>query len=179
MFDDINQSIEGYKKKWDVLVEGRRDRAFFDRLLPTAIGWKGAAHAEFERLFLQWLRACDHIDIAWLNDRYIATMHLKDAPLAWNISIIKLMERRPGSTDTIGLDHVDFHTSEPILLTAMEAKEPELKWTAEVNGISVWTSLWFDDTEAKLRNWTVLSVASAELHIIEEQITGRFPPQSA
>ena len=169
MFDELNDAIDSYQGKWEVLCTGRKDAAFFHALRPTAIGWKVTDRAEYDRLFALWHDACDQISEVWMNDRYIAKMHIREE-LHWGITIVKLMQRRPNSTDAVDLDHVDFYAAEPVITSAMQVKEPDLKFSEEENGVCRWTSLWFDDTEAKLRNDTVLSVIATELQDLEKQI---------
>ncbi len=175
MFDQLNQAIDGYLGKWQALIAARQDeknKEFFERLKPTAVGWKTEDIAEYDRLFSLWRDACDHIHVASLNDRWIAEMHLKDEKLSGNIEIIKLMQRRPGSSDAVGLDHLDFMDMEETNTKAILAEETDLKWTDEKNGLCVWTSIWFDDTEAKLREGTVVDVSIAELQQVNNKIRG-------
>jgi hypothetical protein len=87
--------------------------------------------------------------------------------LPMNLRIIKLMQRRPGSTDGVGLDHVDFYTPdavEPVL-----KKEDNLKWNFEKNNAQ-WHSVWFAAGEAKLRNDTICGVCADELLETEKAI---------
>jgi hypothetical protein len=175
MFDELNAAIDGYFGKWRALIDARQDeknKEFFDRLKPHAVGWKVADQAEYDRLFNEWRGACDQIHVAWMNDRWLATMHLRDQKLHGEIEIIKLMQRRPGSSDTLGLDHVDFMDMEEVNTKAILAEETDLKWTDEVNGLCKWTSIWFDGTEAKLRSGTVVDVAIAELQAVNNKIRG-------
>jgi hypothetical protein len=172
MFDEVNVAIDAYQAKWQTFVSSRKNKDFFERLTPTAIGWKVADVAEYDRLLHTWRDACDQIHIARLNDRWIAALHLKDAQLHRGIGIIKLMQRRPDSSDVLGLDHFDFLDTEETSTKAILAEETEVKWSEERNGISVWTSVWFADTEAKLRPHTVLDVSIAELQIINNQVRG-------
>lgn len=170
--DELNKAIEEYLGKWNGLVAGRKNKEFFERLKPTAIGWKVADLAEFDRLFAQWRQACDQIHVAWLNDRWLAAMHLKDSKLHGDIEIIKLMQRRPGSDDALGLDHLDFLDMEETNTKAVLAEEADLKSSEEQNGICNWTSIWFDGTEAKLRSHTVLDISIAELQEVNGPIRG-------
>jgi hypothetical protein len=172
MFDQLNQALEDYFGKWGRLVEGRKNKEFFERLKPTAVGWKTTDLAEFDRLFAEWRQACDQIHIGLINDRWIASMHIKDTKLHGDIEIIKLMQRRPDSTDAVGLDHVDFLDMEETNTKAVLAEEDGLKTSEEKNGYCEWTSIWFDGTEAKLRLETVLDVGIAELRDVNNKIRG-------
>src|SRR5882757_5429441 len=112
MIDTINQSLTDYQTKWDALIAKRKDPAFFKALHPTAVGWKVADRAEYDSLCVQLHDQADKIVETWMNGRWIAKIHLKDSKLSNGTEIIKIMQRRPGSTDTLGLDHVDFYTLE-------------------------------------------------------------------
>ncbi len=172
MFDELNGAIEGYLGKWQGLVAQRKNKEFFERLRPTAVGWKVTDLAEYDRLLAEWRVACDQIVAVWMNDRWIAKLHLKDSKLHGEIEIIKLMQRRPNSTDAVGLDHIDFLDMEETNTIAVLAEETGLKYTKEENGLCAWTSIWFDETEAKLRQGTVLDVIIAELRETNEKILG-------
>ena len=173
MFDEVNRAVDGYLSKWQALVAARKNKEFFERLRPTAIGWKVADVAEHDRLVSEWRNSCDQIIAVWLNDRWITKMHLKDQKLNGNIEIIKVMQLRPGSSDALGLDHLDFLDMEETNTIAILAEEADIKSTAEENGLSHWTSIWFDGTEAKLRQGTVLDVIIAELHETNDKIRGQ------
>lgn len=73
-----------------------------------AVVWKMADAAELQRRFDELRDRCDQIHFGWLNERWLVTMHLKDSSLSKGISIVKLMQRRPGSEDAVGLDHIGF-----------------------------------------------------------------------
>jgi hypothetical protein len=173
MFDELNRSIDEFMAKWQSLVGQRKNKDFFDRLKPTAVGWKVTDLAEFDRLFNQWREACDQIHVSRKNERWLATLHLKESTLHGDISVIKLMQRRPNSTDAVGLDHLDLMDMEETNTKAVLAEEVDIKWTDEENGLCVWTSIWFDGTEAKLREGTVLDVSIAELHEVNNKIRGQ------
>jgi hypothetical protein len=100
-------------------------------------------------------------------------MHLKDEKVGGDIKIIKIMQRRPDSNDALGLDHVDFYGPEVAQATTALDKETNLKWTPESNDAVdnySWISLWFDGTEAKLRDGTVLDTIIGELQELNNDI---------
>jgi hypothetical protein len=84
------------------------------------------------------------------------------------------MQRRPGSTDAVGLDHIDFMDMEETNTKAVLADESDLKWTEEKNGLCQWTSVWFDGTEAKLRTGTVVDVCIDELEEVNSKLRGKY-----
>jgi hypothetical protein len=182
MFDQVNTAIDEYLVKWNELVAARKDsnnKEFFERLKPTAVGWKVADVAEYDRLVNEWRGACDMIFQKWMNDRWIATLHLKDTTLSGGIEIVKILQRRPESSDNSGLDNMEFLDMETTNTVAVLAEENDIKWTEEENGISKWTSLWFANTEAKLKPETPLDIAREELREVSNAIRGaRFADRS-
>ena len=172
MIEEVSAAIGKYKQKWTELISERADRQFFEGLKPLAVGWKTEDLAEFDRRFAELRDRCDHIHIGLINNRWIATMHLKEDVLPMGITVVKLMQRREGSNDTPGLDNIDFRiASNEFDAKEVLAKEPSLKWEEESNGFADWISVWFGDCEAKLRTESVLQVCIAELRAIEEEIS--------
>jgi hypothetical protein len=170
MIDEIDKVIGEYRSKWQALMSDRRDKAFFAALKPISVGWKVADLTDYDKIFAELREHCGQMHVVWLNERWIATMVLRDSELAWGITIVKLMQRRPGSTDTPGLDHIDFYSPNPANAEGLRTKESDLKFTYEANGFCKWTSLWFAGTEAKLRNETTLDVCIAEMNQAKERI---------
>jgi hypothetical protein len=170
--DDFNQAIEQYRHKWAALVPKAAHRQLFEDLLPTALGWKVGDIAEHDAIVAAWRDKADQIHSKWMNDRWITILYLHEPhQLAWGIRTLKVLQRRPGVTDALGLDHVDFYSpkvagSEKNLLAA----EPNLHTTDEENGPCKWISVWFEGTEAKLRSGTTLGVCATELLEADEEI---------
>ncbi len=161
--DELCHAMEVYHGKWHAFIGERNNKDFFEGLKPTAVAWKVLNRAEFDDRVTSLRELSSQIHFGWVNERWLVTFYLKEECLSGNVRIIKLMERRPGSTDPIGLDHVDFllpkGDAKPIL-----SKEKDIRWTEEKNGDHCeWLSVWFDGTEAKLRSDTVLQVCSDEL----------------
>jgi hypothetical protein len=170
--DELNQAIAEYRGKWEKLLSERADKEYFSKLRPTAVCLKLAELSELDGWVKKIREHADHIHGGWINERWLVTAHLKDVELDWGIKIVKLYQRRPGSGDALGLDHLDFlaegGADENVL-----SKEPSLKWTHESNGPHCsWISLWFEGTEAKLRTDTTLNVCAKELLELDEQIKG-------
>jgi hypothetical protein len=152
MIDELNGALKTYHTKWHELTAKRKNKAFFERLKPIAVAWKVEDLSDFDQRFASLRDTCDQIHLGWLDGRWLATLHLKESALLENISVIKIMQRRPGSTDAVGLDHVDFLLPDDVDALAILKSEPDLKWTEELGGtFCTWVSLWFAGTEAKLR----------------------------
>lgn len=176
MLDELNQAVEEYQAKWQRLIAGRANKPFFQSLEPTAIGWKVADRTEYDKRYAELHDHCDRIIETWMNGRWIAKLHLRDTKLANGVQIIKLMQRRPGSDDALGLDHIDFYSPPLDEVEQILQKEPDLKWTHEDNDVVQnyhWISIWFADTEAKLKPGTVLDIIITELQATNQQIVDR------
>ena len=170
MIDELNAAISVYMREWEQLVKARKDSDFFAAFQPTAVGWKTSDLADYEAKFAELRDHCDKIFCTWMNDRWVAKLHVRDQKLASGVTIIKLMQRRPGSSDPVGLDHLDFTNANMRSLQDLRAQEPDLDLEEEVNGLASWVSLRFAAGEAKLRSDTVLQVVIAELEETDRDI---------
>jgi len=172
MFGPLNEALEAFQKKWQRLVDARSDKQFFAALKPLAVGWKTEDLKEFDHLFKQFRSVSSMAHLGWINGRWVATFVLRDTTqLIWKVPMVKLMQRRPGSTDPVGLDHIDFYDTEQRGYEKVLLHEPGLKWSHEDNGeFCKWISIWFDGTEAKLRTDTTLDVGMAEMRAAKERI---------
>lgn len=175
MLEELNTAIDIYVAKWQKLLEGRRNKRFFEQLRPTSVGWKTEDFADFQARFIGLRDMSEQIHMKWMNERWIATMHLKDdVKLGLGIEVIKLMQRRPNSKDAVGLDHIDFLIPENVDAPTILAAESGLSWTDEANGeFCKWISIWFEDTEAKLRTNTSFSVCIAEMQAVDKKLLAR------
>lgn len=173
MLDELKTALEDYNLKWRAVVNGADDTDFFETLKPTAVGWKTEDLTDFIARFDELQAICDQVHLGWVNERWLATMHLKDEMLQDGLTVIKLMQRRPGSTDATGLDHVDFFITSGKNAKEVMTSESALKWTEEFNGDNCkWISVWFDNSEAKLRSDTVLQVCADDMLDMQKRIVG-------
>ena len=106
----------------------------------------------------------------WWDGRWIAMLHLRDIKLAEGIEVVKLMQRRPSSTDKTGIDHIDFYSPKVLNADGILRHEPRLNWSHEVGGLTKWISIWFAHTEAKLRTHTVVDSCMRDLSAINDRI---------
>jgi hypothetical protein len=169
MIDELNKAIIEYRAKWQKLVDRRHDKEFFAELMPTAVGWKVTDQAEHDRLVAELRDRCDLVIGAYMNDRWITKLHLKDNEFEWGFTVVKVMERRPGSADPVGLDHIDFYSPAVAQADEVLKSEPGLTWEHETNGAS-WISVRFEGQEAKLRTDTVLDSYIRDLREARNQI---------
>jgi hypothetical protein len=171
MIDELNKATQTYLKKWQQFTAERKHAAFFKALKPNAVAWKTQDLTDFETRFAELRPLCDHISLTWMNDRWLAGMHLKDGELHGGISMIKLMQRRPDSTDAIGLDHLDFYYADAEESEAILYAEKQVSVTPETNGPHCkWLSIWFDGGEAKVRSDTVLDAIISDFTDIKKKV---------
>lgn len=170
MINQLNEALKDYQTKWRRLVAGRRNKDFFEELQPTAVAWKVAERTEHNQLVAELQDKCKLVIDSWMDGRWIAKLVLReDTRLEWGIQVIKIMERRPGSTDLAGLDHVDFYSPAVEQADTFLKEEPELDWRHETN-FAHWISVRWEGTEAKLRTDTVLDSYIRELRLTRNTI---------
>lgn len=169
MIDELRTALQQYQNEWRALVAERANVAFFENVKPTAVAWKTEDIADYDARMAELRDLCDQIFVVWMNERWIAKLHLRENILPWNLRIIKIMQRRPGSTDKPGLDHVDFYTPDGDTIEPALKGEPDLKWNYEKNN-AAWYSVWFAGGEAKIRKDTICGVCADELLETEKEI---------
>lgn len=172
MVDELQQRTQVFLDNWQHFTQERTDVGYFERLRPTAVGWKCTDRDELMQHVADIRDHCEQIHFGWVNERWLVSAYLKDITLPGGIKIVKLMERRPGSTDPVGLDHVDFYSSTNDVKQHVE-KEQSMQWNEEFNGEHCkWISVWTDAGEAKLRTDTVFKVCADEMLEYEQRILG-------
>lgn len=177
MIERINGAIDTYQEQWNAMLDGCNDRTFFDSLTPTSLGWKVGDEADYRHACAQLMSKSDQIVETRMNDRLIAKIHLGDVALSGGIEIVKVMQRRPGSKDATGLDHIDFYHPDMAAAEMALSSEPHLRYSQERNDIIEgypWLSVWFGNSrEAKIKNYTVLDIVQAELAILNNRLKNK------
>jgi len=174
MIEEIQTALTSYESKWQTFIDARTDEQFFKQLRMTAVGWKVADRETYDKVVAELHDQANHIIETWMNGRWVAKVLLRDKSLSNGVTIIKIMQRRPGSDDAVGLDHVDFYSPSVAACEPILKAEKDIRWTHESNDIIEgygWISIWFDNTEAKLKSDTVLDIVSAELQQANKRIT--------
>ncbi len=160
---EMGKAAADYLKAWEIFVDVQNLNALAGK--PTAIGWKVADLHEFMQALEQLLASdVEQTHIGRVNDRYIASI-VFHTPLAVSVKVIKLMQRRIGSSDPLGLDHVDF-TVPKLVSATLALKAAKVPYETESNDAHEWLSLRFGEgqsMEAKFVDHTVLDVCIAEL----------------
>lgn len=173
MIDDLNKALQEYQSKWDRLLAVRHNKDFFEDLRPTAVGWKVTDRTEHDRLVAELRDKCELVIDSWMDGRWIAKLILRNEfALEWEIQTIKVMERRPGSKDPVGLDHVDFYSPEVEQADVVLKTEPELDWRHETN-FAHWISIRWEGAEAKPRTDTVIDSYIRALRLARNRVLKR------
>lgn len=167
----LSQSMDKYFAKWDEYIARMGLFSIADKMRPVAVGWRVGSRAEYRRVMSVLDNFAVQIHSLSVGKRKFATVVLNE-PLARGITVIKIIERRPGSHDTVGLDHVDFYL--PMIEGIAEMLERgEANWRRQGNETYKRISLRFGPEslyEAKIIDHTVLNIASDELNYASQKI---------
>ncbi len=167
----LSQSLEKYFYKWDEYVARMGLFGIAEKMRPVAVGWKVGSRAEYRRAMSVLDNFAVQIHSVSVGKRKIATVVL-EKPLARGIQVIKVIERREGSRDIVGLDHVDFYL--PIVEGIAEMLERgEANWRRQGNDKYKRLSVRFGPEslyEAKIIDHTVLNIAADELNYASQKI---------
>jgi hypothetical protein len=169
--DSLKDSLVSYRKAWKAFVIINHFEAVEHDWQPVAISWK-VEHkvALYSNLRLIGGQA-SQVHIGTVSDRFIALALLKKE--YQGVHIVKLLERRPGSHDVLGLDSLDYHVSD--LGQAYKLlKATGARVTREHNDAHEWLSLRFGrnhEYEAKFIDHSLLDVAIQELESAKERLT--------
>lgn len=167
----LSQSLDKYFAKWDEYVARMGLYAVAEKMRPIAVGWKVAGRSEYRRAMSVLDNYALQIHSVTVNKRKFATVILEE-PLTRDISIIKVIERREGSRDIVGLDHIDFYL--PMVEGIAEMLERgEANWRRQGNDTYKRLSVRFGPEslyEAKIVDHTVLNIAADELNYASQKV---------
>lgn len=167
LISELRTRAEEYWQKW----ESYRVLHELKEFKPCAIAFKAQGINHFNRVLSVLLqeKIIDQCHIGFVDKRYIASLVL-DEPIFQDIYIIKLMQRRPNSTDPVGLDHFDFYTPKLKEVESYFKSKKLSNWVYESNESHQWMSLKFNKTEAKFVDHLVLDVSTKELRDVSNRI---------
>ena len=164
-------ALQRYNIAWRKLLQEYQLEALGDHVVATTVSWKVGDKA---RLFadLQMIAPyVEQVHVGTVDKRYIASCVLHE-PLEADLWIIKVLERRPGATDPLGLDSVDFITKDPQKVYET-FKAIGLTVAKERNAVHDWVSVRFgtnDEFEAKFTDHLVLDVTIKEMKSAADHI---------
>jgi len=157
----IEISLKVYQAAWSELKQTNKLPDF----LPTTLSIKVPSKTQLYQLLDNNSENIEQVHIGTVNDRYIASAVLKE-PFE-GLPILKILERRPGSNDPLGLDSIDYLVGN-LGRTFQMLQEAGLPVVKEQNDVHAWLSLRFgqnNEFEAKFTDHVVLEVAIKELNI--------------
>ena len=159
--EQVQAALQAYFTDWNAWIEGKRDYDFAS-LKPMHAGWKVPDENALGIYIGEALTFTEQGHIGTVDNRKIALLVLKQ-PVE-NVPVLQVMQLRPGSTDTLGLDHVAFYCNNMSNLQEAIEVLPE-KWERQSNPGHEWISLWFgpDKREVKFFDHTSLDLGAREL----------------
>lgn len=167
----LSQSLDKYFLKWEEYVARMGMFSIAEKMRPVAVGWKVSSRVEYRRVMSVLDNYASQIHSVSVGKRKIATVLLNDQ-LNRGINVIKVIERREGSRDAVGLDHVDFYL--PIIDGIAEMLERnEANWRRQGGDNYKRLSVRFGPEstyEAKIIDHTVLNIAADELNYAGQKI---------
>jgi hypothetical protein len=158
---DVDASLQTHKLAWQEL----RTKYGLLEFRATTLSIKVADKAALYAVLQDNVNNIEQVHIGTVNDRYIASAVLKE-PFE-SLPILKVLERRPGANDSLGLDSIDYLVDD-LGQTFQMLHEAGLPVVKEQNDVHAWLSLRFGESsrfEAKLTDHVVLEVAIKELQI--------------
>jgi len=163
----IEQALGEQQAAWAELLAASQ----LPKFRATTLSVKVADKAALFQVLQVNQKIIEQVHIGTVSDRYIASAVLTES--AFDMPILKILERRPGSDDPLGLDSIDYlvYDLEQTYEHFVAAGLPIVK---EHNEMHEWLSLRFgpdDRFEAKLTDHIVLEVAIKELKASIEGMT--------
>lgn len=164
---ELAEELTDYDNAWQNLSKSvpTLDRS----VTPTTISWKVASKAILFENLEHLAPQIEQIHIGTVNERYIASAVFHE-PLKGQIAILKILERRQGSDDPLGLDSVDYLCRDlDNLKKLLIGQKVEL----QSNDMHDWLSLRFGPDgrfEAKFVDHLVLDVAIKELQLSSDKL---------
>ncbi|HTB49061.1 MAG TPA: hypothetical protein VK712_03185 [Verrucomicrobiae bacterium] len=168
------EALERHEAAWRAVLDAQELQALGGQVIATTLSWKVKDKAELFAILQQNATAIEQVHIGTVNDRYIASAALYE-PFR-GLPILKLLERRPGSVDPLGLDSVDYLVDD-LELTFAAFQGAGLDIVKEHNDMHDWLSLRFganQEFEAKITDHLVLAVGVKELQLASQQILSRL-----
>lgn len=159
----LADALTEYDAAWQEFIKEYHLQKWAKLLSPSTISWKVAGkEALFENLEAL-APETEQVHIGTVNGRFIASV-LLSRPVRDGIKIVKILERRAGSSDLLGLDSIDFMVKD-LQQTYQTLQKAGASVIEESNDMHDWLSLRFGGQkyEAKLVDHVVLEVAVKEL----------------
>lgn len=165
--DQIQSALETYFAAWDNF-KAQAIGYDFASVKPMHVGWKVSGDAEFSGQLGQLLQFAEQGHLYTIHNRKIMILVLKQ-PIE-GVPCMQIVQRRPGGSEAIGLDHVAFYCKDLAALATALSKT-DYKWEKIDGQDHQWVSLRFDGgMEAKFFDVTMLQIAAQELREASDAI---------
>lgn len=166
----LPKSLREYRDAWKAFMVVHHLETLEREVRATTFSWKVA---DKPALFTCLEANADHIEqlhIGTVNGRFIASAVLHEPYEA--MPIMKILERRQGSADPLGLDSIDYITDDRDRVFRM-LQDAGASVELQSNDLHDWLSLRFGEHlqyEAKFNDSLVLKVSIEELRIAEQRL---------
>jgi hypothetical protein len=171
----VSQALKDYSTAWKSFLVVHHIESIEQYIVATTLGWKVADKTELFANLGAVAGISEQTHIGTVNDRFIASVILT-TPVEAELHILKILERRVGSSDPLGLDSIDFVCKDvKQVRDILQAAHANI--IDEHNDMHAWLSLRFgkdSQFEAKFTEQLVLDVAIRELQIGEKALLDRL-----
>jgi hypothetical protein len=167
---NIETSLTAYREAWVATLQDAASLVLEARA--TTLSLKVADKDAVLNMLSINQKQIEQVHIGTVNDRFIASVLLYKP--YQGMPILKILERRPGSRDPLGLDSIDYLV-EDLEHTFRLLRAAGLPVVKENNEVHAWLSLRFGPEkrfEAKFTDHLVLAVAIKELQTSIDQLLG-------
>jgi hypothetical protein len=172
--ETLKKALEDYNAAWKAFLVVRHLETLEHTAVPNTISWKVADKADLFAVLESLKTDAEQMHVGTVNDRLIASVVLHK-PYD-GMSIVKILERRPGSDDPLGLDSLDYMVKDPEHTYEL-LKDAEAHIVKESNEVHDWLSLRFGknlEFEAKFVDHLVLAVAIKEMEIAQTKLLKQY-----
>lgn len=168
IIDGIKSELKSYMDDWYICCSKSNIKGL-QLMHPMHFGWKVAEEDDLIQIVSSLTPSSTLVNIAKVDNRKLALL-VTEQPIN-GVPIAEIMQRRPGSTDKLGLDHLAFWCPSELDLEK-ELSNSSVKWEHQHNEGHAWISLWFGDKnrEAKFFDHTALDIAAKELSKASDSI---------
>jgi hypothetical protein len=168
----LGVALSDYGKAWQDFAQEYKLQGWAKAMRPNTISWKVANKDALYENLTELAGRTEQAHIGLVNNRLIASI-VTTAPVYQDIRIVKILERRPGSGDPLGLDSLDYLVKD-IEKTYQLLKKTGANIDKENNEMHSWLSLRFGklgEFEAKITDHLVLEVAIKELELSLKELS--------
>lgn len=167
----VREALDAYEAAWKAFLVVHHLESLKQIARPTTLSWKVATKTELFANLEAIARLTEQVHIGTVNNRFIASVVLHE-PLENGLAIIKILERRTGSNDALGLDSIDYLVDDTDHVLAL-LRAAQAQVAAEHNEVHDWLSLRFGESnqfEAKFTDHLVIDVAIKELKLAKKRL---------